>query len=532
MLRLRVLLGVLLAVVVSLLGPAPTSQATTTYLCSGYDGCASRGYGHAGYKGANDRMYWGMYSGHNCTNYVAYRMVKSGMRNERPWSGGGNAMYWGTEMRRITDDRPMVGAVAWWRANVPGAGSVGHLAYVEKVVSPRKIIVSEDSWGGDFGWKTITRRGTGWPSGFIHFNDRAVRATRPPEIVGTPAIGDPVRVEVGRWRPDATVSVQWLAGGEPVTGATGTSFVPTLDQRRQRLSVRVTATARGFVPGVARTAATPRVARGTMRTDVAPTVTGTPRVDEVLELHPGSVAPVAGSRTFRWYADGERIVGADRPRLRLTQRHIRSRISAAVVSRREGYHTHVGTTARSGEVEAGRFEVTGPFELAGRPQRDRRLTVTPGTYTPRDATVRYAWLRDGVPIPKATATSYAATVDDVGRRIAVRIDLSRTGYRDHSVTLRAAGPVTTEPTLRVSAEGRPHRAVVRLRVAAPGVEAPGGEARVRIGRKSVTGRVVDGRLRVVVADLPRGRHDVTVAYAGTSVVLAARATTTVRVPRR
>jgi hypothetical protein len=35
-----------------------------------------------------------------------------------------------------------------------------------------------------------------------------------------------------------------------------------------------------------------------------------------------------------------------------------------------------------------------------------------------------------------------------------------------------------------------------------------------------------------VGDLSRGRHDVRVSYAGTSVVLAARAATSVRVPRR
>ena len=522
----------LLAVVVSLLGPLPSSQATTTYLCTGYDSCASRGYSHAGYKRANDRMYWLMYSGHNCTNYAAYRMVKSGMRNERPWSGGGNAMYWGTEMRRITDDRPMVGAVAWWKASVPGAGSVGHVAYVERVVSRRKIVVSEDSWGGDFGWKTITRRGTGWPSGFIHFNDREVRATRAPEVSGTPTIGDAVRVSVGRWRPDARVSVQWLAGGDPVAGATEKSFTPTLAQRRKRLSVRVTATARGFEPGVVKTAATPRVSRGTLETDVAPTITGTPRVDEVLELQSGSVSPSAESRSVRWYADGERIAGADRPRLRLTQEHIRSRISAAVVSRREGYHKLVGTTDRTAEVEAGRFEITEPFELTGTPQREHRLTVEPGRFSPKDAKVHYTWLRDGEAIARATDPTYAATVDDVGHRLSVRVDLTRSGYRDRSLTLRAAGPVTTEPTLRLSAEGRPHRAVVLLRVVAPGVDAPEGDARVRVGRRSVTGEVVDGRLRVVVGDLPRGRHDVRVAYAGTSVVLAARAATTVRVPRR
>jgi len=525
-------LGVLLATVLALVGPLPASQATITYLCTGYDRCQDRGYSHAGYKRANDRMYWRMYSGHNCTNYAAYRMVKGGMANERPWSGGGNAMYWGTEMHRITDDKPMVGAVAWWKANVPGAGSVGHVAYVEKVLSRRRIVVSEDSWGGDFGWKVVTRRGTGWPSGFIHFNDRAVTAAEAPKVVGTPAVGEAVRVDVGRWNPDARITVQWLAAGEPVAGATGTSFTPTVEQRRKRLTVKVTAAARGYRTGTARTEATARVAPGTMRTVVAPTLSGTPRVDEVLELRTGSVTPAPDSRNVRWYADGELIRGADRARLRLGQDLIRKRISAAVVSRRVGYTKHVVTTARTGAVEAGRFEITQPFGLTGTPRHERTLTIDPGTYTPKDAKVRYTWLRDGEPIAEATAASYTATVDDVGHRLSARVDLSRTGYRDRSLTLRTDGPVTTRPTLRVAALGRPHRAVVRLRVDAPGVEAPGGQATVRVDRKAVTGRVVDGRLRVVVRQLEPGRHDVRVHYAGTTVVLPGRVTTTVRVPRR
>ena len=61
-------------------------------------------------------MYWRMYGGHNCTNYAAYRMVKAGLPNTRPWSGGGNATYWGTSMKSLTNATPRVGAVAWWKA--------------------------------------------------------------------------------------------------------------------------------------------------------------------------------------------------------------------------------------------------------------------------------------------------------------------------------------------------------------------------------------------------------------------------------
>ena len=111
-----------------------------------------------GYANSNSKMYWRMYAGHNCTNYVAYRMVASGLPNTRPWTGGGNATYWGTSVPSLTDKVPTVGAVAWWKANTGPAGSAGHVAYVERVVSATEIVVSQDSWGGDFSWATSPRR--------------------------------------------------------------------------------------------------------------------------------------------------------------------------------------------------------------------------------------------------------------------------------------------------------------------------------------------------------------------------------------
>ena len=160
-------LGGVLVVVALLLVLLPTAPAaaTSTYLCTGYVGCKDDGYPHFGYKQASDRMWWRMYAGHNCTNYVAYRMIRAGMSSSRPWVGGGNASEWGKHMREITDQVPAVGAVAWWGRYSNGSGSAGHVAYVEKVISNREIVVSEDSWGGDFDWRRIVKDGSGWPSG-------------------------------------------------------------------------------------------------------------------------------------------------------------------------------------------------------------------------------------------------------------------------------------------------------------------------------------------------------------------------------
>ena len=140
---------------------AAPASATVTTLCVGYTGCAKLGMSDAGYSKASGTMYWRMYSGHNCTNYAAYRMVKSGLANSRPWTGGGNATRWGTSMASKTNGTPTVGSVAWWKAGVYPAGSAGHVAYVEKVVSADEIIVSMDSWRGDFSWARITRASRG-----------------------------------------------------------------------------------------------------------------------------------------------------------------------------------------------------------------------------------------------------------------------------------------------------------------------------------------------------------------------------------
>ncbi|MET0951852.1 MAG: CHAP domain-containing protein, partial [Aeromicrobium sp.] len=133
--RTRILLsGVCLLLAGSLTAPAsarPETAAGTATLCVGYATCEAAGMGNGGYRAQSGKMWWRMYAGHNCTNYVAYRLVKSGMPNTRPWTGSGNATNWGPANPKIRDSVPAVGAVAWWTANAPPAGSAGHVAYVE-----------------------------------------------------------------------------------------------------------------------------------------------------------------------------------------------------------------------------------------------------------------------------------------------------------------------------------------------------------------------------------------------------------------
>lgn len=139
-------------------------------MCTGYSGCALIGKSDAGYGSASGTSFWGMTTGHNCTNYLAYRLTH-GQLVARP-AGTTDAGTWGTAASSAgipVDNIPTKGSVAWWLPYAAPAGSRGHVAYVEDVLSDGSIVVSEDNLNGDFHWVQRSPGGTGWPSGFIHY---------------------------------------------------------------------------------------------------------------------------------------------------------------------------------------------------------------------------------------------------------------------------------------------------------------------------------------------------------------------------
>ncbi|MEV7395903.1 CHAP domain-containing protein [Aeromicrobium sp. NPDC092404] len=170
------LLGVVVALITTMW--AAPAQAALTVLCTGFTGCLTVGRTDSGYANVYLQSFWSMKPGHNCTNYVAYRLTHGRLVARPP--GTNSALTWGPAARQAgirVDDVPAVGAVAWWDAGVSGASATsGHVAYVEAVL-PGGVLVSEDNLSGDFRWRLMTRLDGTWPSGFIHY----------PESDGSPA---------------------------------------------------------------------------------------------------------------------------------------------------------------------------------------------------------------------------------------------------------------------------------------------------------------------------------------------------------
>lgn len=154
----------------SILGSVAPAQAKVTIPCtnSGYK-CDDTGYG----KVAN-RSYWTMAAGHNCTNYVAYRLIQDGMPKKVTWLHNGGD--WAREAKKhgyAVDQSPTVGSVAQWNHGAGGLSAAGHVAYVV-AVTENSVTVAEDNYSsGPMSIRTITSKDPGYPSNFIHFTPKS-----------------------------------------------------------------------------------------------------------------------------------------------------------------------------------------------------------------------------------------------------------------------------------------------------------------------------------------------------------------------
>ena len=145
------------ALVVGLWGLAAPAEALSRSPkeCVGFSTCSKLGYGSSGYSKVYRKSHWGMVGGHNCTNYVAYRLQQAGVKKiTKP--GRGTAKHWGPAAKakgiKVSKKNPKVGDVVWWSAKA-FRNSTGHVGYVEAV--NRKagtVLVSEDNYRGNYQW--------------------------------------------------------------------------------------------------------------------------------------------------------------------------------------------------------------------------------------------------------------------------------------------------------------------------------------------------------------------------------------------
>ncbi len=208
----------------------------------------------------------------------------------------------------------------------------------------------------------------------------------------------------------------------------------------------------------------------------APTLSGSGLVGTVLSATPGAGSPDATEETLRWYC-GDRALGATGPTYPVTAADAGcSDLHVRQVASREGWGNGV---TRSRSVTARRFEIVDRPVVYGSGPVGERARILHLRWSAPPERISYQWMRDGVPISGATASTYAPARADLGRLLSVRI----TGHRPadgltFTKFVRSATKVRTKTTIRTNVISRRGRADIALRVTTPGVLRPGGLVRV------------------------------------------------------
>ena len=532
------LVGLGVQVTPELASPAHAGSIT---LCSGFSDCRSKGYSTGGYDSAWGSMYWRMYAGRNCTNYVAYKLIKTGLPNARPWSGEGNATNWGVALSRLTNRTPTVGSVAWWHSSHPSASRFGHVAIVERVSSD-SITISESNYGSDLSWRRIGKGSVNYPSGFIHFNDKRLSVTKRPTVEGTAQVGKAVTVNTGSWSPNPNkIRYQWIVDKLPIPGATNKTFRIPGHLAGKQIAAVLTGTRRDYSDAKTMSEILPPIKQGTFKVLAQPKISGTQKVGSTVSVGGADYEPSAKIGEVRWYA-GKTLIARGKSRfLKVPAAASGKRIGAVVVGVQVGYrskgsYAFADTLVGGGkapqqppEPPSGTLAQTEAGFVKGGTRLGGLMQVDPGSFS-ETVDLSYQWTRESTPISGATTEKYHPTEADVGHRLSVTVVArSRSGER-LTKTYGPSGRVRVKPTVKVTATGGSREAAVAVEVTAPGYRPTGTVKITTNGGRTVTKTLSGGEAGVTFVKLPAGEYAVTAAYGGDGVAYWASggAFTTVR----
>lgn len=330
-----------------------------------------------------------------------------------------------------------------WRRNgsaIPGAAASIHLVTADDIGTALSVTVT----GSRSGYQSASRTSPGTAVVAAGTVTSAL-----PTVSGTARVGHTLTAHPGAWEPaDVELSFQWNRDGTAIVGATGATYAPGPDDVGRKLTVTVIGSKEGMTSSERTSAPTVAVAAGVLTT-AAPTIAGTAVVGEELAAVLGSWADDV-EVAYEWRRGGSSITGATASNYTLVPADRGTAITVRVTVTKPGFTT---VTLTSAAVKPKGALTASPVPIiTGAPSVGVTLKATAGTWAPKTVTLKYQWLRDGIPISKATKSSYKLRAVDAESTISVRVTGSKSGYA--TVVRESAGldilamlAVTPVPTI-------------------------------------------------------------------------------------
>jgi hypothetical protein len=237
----------------------------------------------------------------------------------------------------------------------------------------------------------------------------------PPEVTGTPALGETLTCLHGGWsgQPPPAFSYQWLRDGSSIASATASSYTVGEEDRGQSLSCRVYA--KNSAGAAEATSSNSLEVHGNQPQNiVAPEVSGTLAVGNTLTCSPGTWSgQPPPTYTYQWLLNGVDIPSAIEPTYTIAPPDRGLTLACEVTaSNHEGSGS---ATSKGAHVPGTRpIPVEAP-QVLGAAAVGAQLTCQRGIWNGQPPpTFAYEWLRDGTTIVSASGSTYTVQLADEG----------------------------------------------------------------------------------------------------------------------
>jgi uncharacterized protein YjbI with pentapeptide repeats len=255
-----------------------------------------------------------------------------------------------------------------------------------------------------------------------------------PTISGTFKVGQTLTALKGEWDSRVSFTYQWIRNDSPIEGATMPNYELTIADLGSSISVAM----RGSMPDYAsltKRSSMTNVEAGELTYAPTPTVSGTFKVGQTLTATTGTW-DTGVALGFQWLRDGVAIGGATNATYLLSAADNGRQLTVEVAGGKTGYLTDKKVSVAQ-TVQAGVLSTTPTPTISGTFKVGKVLTAAAGAWDAA-ATLSYQWLRGGVVISGANASTYTTTSSDLDKQISLQVTGTLDGYTPAVMTSASA----------------------------------------------------------------------------------------------
>lgn len=339
--------------------------------------------------------------------------------------------------------------VAW---NINGqswglwAASSTTLELTPKLVGARIYAVVTHNTGDQFSQDSLV---TALPT--VTVQPAPMVVSKEPTLVGSGRVGEPLTVDPGLVAPaDAEVSYSWFRSDVPFPAASGSSYTPTADdlmcpnggwpERRCRFYVEVRYSKSGYKNELWYAYQEGEMELGRFAATEPSVADRAPRVGESFQVNLGTVTPEPASVSYEWVdAAGSSQAGGTSVTRVVSEQDFAHGLKLRVTYSRAGFEPFV--EERFWKVAQGSLKVSRNASIRGKLRVRQVLSAVPVFTSPSAGQVSYQWLRNGKLIRGAASARYKLRAVDKGKRIGVRVRVTRAAYAPVVKTVTRVGKV-------------------------------------------------------------------------------------------